>query len=53
MRAMRCLAFSTITNPAAGFTGERLSHAEAMEVAKRVAGDLEKVIEGVVSRLSG
>jgi len=52
-RGMRCLAFSTITNPAAGITGERLSHAEVMEVAKRVGGDLEKVIEGVVSRLSG
>ncbi len=40
------LAFSTITNPAAGITGERLSHAEVMEVAKRVAGDLEKLIGG-------
>ena len=50
-RGMRCLAFSTITNPAAGITGERLSHSEVMEVANRVAGDLEKVIEGVVARL--
>jgi purine-nucleoside phosphorylase len=50
-RGMRCLAFSTITNPAAGITGERLSHTEVMEVAKRVAGDLEKLIEGVVARL--
>ncbi len=50
-RGMRCMAFSTITNPAAGITGERLNHAEVMEVAKRVAGDLEKVIEGVVEGL--
>lgn len=49
-RGMRCLAFSTITNPAAGITGERLAHAEVMEVARRVAGDLERVIEGVVAR---
>jgi len=50
-RGMRCIAFSTITNPAAGITGERLSHAEVMEVARRVAGDLEKLIEGLVARL--
>jgi purine-nucleoside phosphorylase len=50
-RGMRCLAFSTITNPAAGITGERLEHAEVMEVAKRVAGDLERLVEGVVAKL--
>jgi purine-nucleoside phosphorylase len=52
-RGLRCLAFSTITNPAAGITGERLSHAEVMEVAARVAGDLEKLVEGVVAGISG
>ena len=51
-RGMRCLGFSTITNPAAGITGERLDHAEVMEVAKRVAGDLERLVEGVVAELS-
>lgn len=50
-RGMRCLAFSTITNPAAGITGERLSHAEVVEVAARVAGDLESLIEGVIAGL--
>jgi purine-nucleoside phosphorylase len=50
-RGVRCLAFSTITNPAAGITGERLSHAEVMEVAARVAGDLERLVEGVVAGL--
>jgi purine-nucleoside phosphorylase len=50
-RGMRCLAFSTITNPAAGITGERLSHAEVMEVAARVAGDLERLVEGIVGGL--
>ena len=48
---LRCLGFSTITNPAAGITGERLEHAEVMEVAKRVAGDLERLVEGVVAGL--
>lgn len=51
-RGMRCLAFSTITNPAAGITNERLDHSEVMEVAARVAGDLEGLVEGIVSRLS-
>ena len=51
-RGMRCLGFSTITNPAAGITGERLDHAEVMEVAKRVAGDIERLVEGVVGELS-
>jgi purine-nucleoside phosphorylase len=50
-RGIRCLAFSTITNPAAGITGERLSHAEVMEVAARVAGDLERLVEGIVGGL--
>ncbi len=48
-RGMRCLAFSTITNPAAGTTSERLDHSEVMEVAARVSGDLEKLVEGVVA----
>ena len=48
---LRCLAFSTITNPAAGITGERLEHAEVMEVAKRVAGELASLVEGVVEGL--
>jgi purine-nucleoside phosphorylase len=48
---MRCLAFSTITNPAAGITGERLEHAEVMEVAKRVAGELARLVEGIVEGL--
>ena len=51
-RGIRCLAFSTITNPAAGITAERLSHAEVMEVAARVSGDLEKLVEGVVVGMS-
>lgn len=52
-RGMRCLAFSAITNPAAGTTAERLNHLEVMEVAKRVAGDLERLVEGVVAGMGG
>lgn len=48
---MRCLAFSTITNPAAGITGERLEHAEVMEVARRVAGELARLVEGVIEEM--
>ncbi|CAN5901460.1 purine-nucleoside phosphorylase [soil metagenome] len=50
-RGLRCLAFSTITNPASGTTAERLDHAEVMEVAARVSGDLERLVDGVVAAL--
>ena len=50
-RGLRCLAFSTITNPAAGTSHERLDHAEVMAVARQVAGELERLVEGVVSGL--
>lgn len=47
---MRCLAFSTITNPAAGM-GPPLSHADVLEVGTKVAGSLAAVIRGVLRRL--
>ncbi|MFL5496490.1 MAG: purine-nucleoside phosphorylase [Gemmatimonadales bacterium] len=50
-RGIRCMGLSAITNPAAGTTAEKLNHLEVMEVAKRVAGDLAAVIEGVVAAL--
>jgi purine-nucleoside phosphorylase len=50
-RGLRCLAFSTITNPAAGL-GPPLSHDEVLEVGRRVAGDLAAVIKGVVRRIA-
>lgn len=50
-RGLRCLAFSTITNPASGTTAERLDHAEVMEVAARVSEDLERLVDGVVAAL--
>ena len=50
-RGLRCLAFSTITNPAAGTTHERLDHAEVIATTREVAGQLEQLVEGVVTAL--
>jgi len=36
---------------AAGISPTRLSHAEVMEMAEQVKGDLGSVIEGIVERL--
>jgi purine-nucleoside phosphorylase len=49
-RGIRCLGISTITNPAAGTTAATLSHAEVMEVADRVKGDLGAIVAEVVKR---
>lgn len=50
-RGMRCLAISTITNLAAGISPTKLSHAEVMETADRVKGELGKLMEGIVERI--
>jgi purine-nucleoside phosphorylase len=50
-RGVRCLAFSTITNPAAGTTHERLDHADVVRVTREFAGDLARLVEGVVTAL--
>ena len=50
-RGMRCLAISTITNLAAGISPTKLSHAEVMETAERVKGELGSLIEAIVERL--
>lgn len=50
-RGLRCLAFSTISNPAAGTTHERLSHADVIATTREVAGNLELLVEGVVTAL--
>ncbi len=49
-RGIRCLGISTITNPAAGTTAATLSHAEVMEVADRVKGELGAVVSEVVKQ---
>jgi len=50
-RGVRCLGFSSITNVAAGLTTNKLSHLEVLEAGKQVAGQLERLIQGVVTRL--
>lgn len=50
-RGLRCLAFSTISNPAAGTTHERLDHAEVIATTREVAGQLQQLVEGVVTAL--
>jgi purine-nucleoside phosphorylase len=48
---IRCLAISTITNPAAGITTQALHHGEVVEIANRVGRQLGDLIEGIVARL--
>ncbi len=50
-RGMRCLGFSSITNVAAGLSMRTLSHQEVLEASGRVAGQLERLIRGVLGRL--
>ena len=50
-RGIRCLGFSSITNVAAGLSAQKLSHVEVLEAGKQVAGQLERLIRGVLKRL--
>lgn len=50
-RGIRCLGFSSITNVAAGLSARKLSHVEVLEAGKQVAGELERLIRGVLKRL--
>ncbi|MGH7510406.1 MAG: purine-nucleoside phosphorylase [Gemmatimonadales bacterium] len=49
-RGVRCLGFSVITNLAAGISPRKLDHAEVMETANRVTGELSALLEGVIER---
>jgi purine-nucleoside phosphorylase len=51
-RGIRCLGFSSITNPAAGITGAALSHEEVLAVGNQVARSLGVVVKGVLSRIN-
>lgn len=46
---VRCLAISTITNPAAGIGPGRLSHREVLEVGARTRGALLPILAGIVA----
>jgi purine-nucleoside phosphorylase len=50
-RGVRCLGFSVVTNLASGLSPTKLSHAEVLETADRVRGELGGLIEGIIQRL--
>lgn len=50
-RGLRCLGFSVITNLAAGLSARKLDHAEVMDTASRVTGELSTLLEGVIERM--
>jgi purine-nucleoside phosphorylase len=50
-RGMRCLGVSSITNVAAGLSPQPLSHEEVLDAGRQVAGQLERLIRGVVAGL--
>ena len=51
-RGMRCLGFSSITNPGAGISAAPLSHAEVLDASRRIARGLSTVIRGVLKNLT-
>lgn len=50
-RGMKCLGFSIITNPGSGLSSTPLSHKDVLAATSRVAGQLIRVLRGVVRRL--
>jgi purine-nucleoside phosphorylase len=50
-RGVRCLAFSAVTNPAAGILAAKLNHLEVMDTARRIAVELGTIVTGVVAEL--
>ena len=49
-RGLRCLGFSSITNPGAGISTQPLSHEEVLEASKEIARGLSVVVKGVLKR---
>ena len=49
-RGIRCLGFSSITNPAAGITAAPLSHEEVLAASTEIARGLSIVVKGVLKR---
>jgi purine-nucleoside phosphorylase len=50
-RGLRVVGISTVTNLAAGLGAPTLSHAEVLETADRVKGDLARLVRGIVRNL--
>ncbi len=51
-RGLRVLGISSITNVAAGLSADAVSHDDVLEAGRRLAGDLEALIRGVLARLT-
>jgi purine-nucleoside phosphorylase len=49
-RGLKCLGFSSITNPGAGLSAQPLSHEEVLEASKEIARGLSVVVKGVLRR---
>jgi len=47
-RGIRCLGFSSITNPGAGLTAQALSHEEVLAASQEIARGLSVVVKGVL-----
>jgi purine-nucleoside phosphorylase len=50
-RGLQCVGISTVTNLAAGLGAPTLSHAEVLQTAERVKGDLGRLVRGIVRKL--
>jgi len=50
---MEVLAFALVTNSAAGVTGATINHQEVIDEGQKAGPSLEKIIEGVIVRISG
>jgi purine-nucleoside phosphorylase len=48
---MRTCAFSCVANPAAGMTGQSLTHQEVLDEMEKSSASLLRLVEGVVRRL--
>ncbi|MBV8896539.1 MAG: purine-nucleoside phosphorylase [Acidobacteriaceae bacterium] len=48
---MEVLGISCVTNVAAGLSGEKLNHAEVLEIGRRVASTFIKLLSGVLPKL--
>ena len=51
-RGIRCLGFSSITNPGAGIAAQALSHEEVLAASKEIARGLAVVVKGVLRRVN-
>jgi purine-nucleoside phosphorylase len=48
---MEVLGISCVTNQAAGLSGEKLNHAEVLEIGRRVSSTFVKLLSGVLPKL--